>query len=440
MMGWLIWRAWIGLGFGAETCMEAPTSASLGAMGSLLQKLKELKGPPTIHQLMADLSILQDRLEKLSKVRDPSLTVKYWMKDVREISYDMEDCIDFLVNADAGAKMGWDDTISGFLTLVKEANERWSIYNLDADAGSSPTNMVVHNHLPTVFSKVVDPVGMDGPRNKLRGWMAEDEDENLKVLCILGAEGIGKTKLAELLWRELEGKFECRAFVQTAKKPDIRMILRNILSQVRPLQPVVPCAVTNLIDDVKNHLKNRRYFIVIDDLWAPSVWDVVRHAFPVNNCGSRIITTTKVDEVALACCVYNPQYIFKMKALSVDESKKLLISRTFGSGEHPGQFHKVTQEIARKCGGSPLAIIIMGSLLAIQHETVQNLEDRLKYWQYVENFLCNNLRVNATSDEILKQVLNLCYNSLPCCLKTCLLYLSVYPDNYILLKEDLVNQ
>lgn len=183
-----------------------------------------------------------------------------------------------------------------------------------------------------------------------------------------------------------------------------------------------------------------RYFIVIDDLWAPSVWDVVRHAFPVNNCGSRIITTTKVDEVALACCVYNPQYIFKMKALSVDESKKLLISRTFGSGEHPGQFHKVTQEIARKCGGSPLAIIIMGSLLAIQHETVQNLEDRLKYWQYVENFLCNNLRVNPTSDEILKQVLNLCYNSLPCCLKTCLLYLSVYPDNYILLKEDLVNQ
>lgn len=242
----------------AETSMEAPISASLGAMGSLLQKLKKLDSP-TIHQLISELSVIQDRLEKLSNVRDPSLTVIYWMKDVRELCYDMEDCIDLLVNADAGAKMGWDDTISGFLTRVKEANERWSIYNLDADAGSSPTNMVVHHHLPTVFSKVVDPVGMDGPRNKLRGWMAEDEDENLKVLCILGAEGIGKTKLAELLWRELEGKFECRAFVQTAKKPDIRMILRNILSQVRPLQPVVPCAVTNLIDDVKNHLKNRRF-------------------------------------------------------------------------------------------------------------------------------------------------------------------------------------
>lgn len=236
--------------------MEAPISASLGAMGSLLQKLKDLKSPPTIHQLMADLSVLQDHLEKLSKVRDPFLTVIYWMKDVRELSYDVEDYIDLLVNADAGAKMGWDDTISGFLTRVKEANERWSIYNLDADAGS---NMVVDHHLPTVFRMSVDPVGMDGPRNKLLGWMTEDEDENLKVLCILGAEGIGKTKLAEELWRELEGKFECRAFVQTAKKPDIRMILRNILSQVRPLQPVVPCAVTNLADDVKNHLKNRRF-------------------------------------------------------------------------------------------------------------------------------------------------------------------------------------
>lgn len=226
--------------------MEAPISASLGAMGSLLRKLKELKNPPTIHQLIADLSVLQDRLEKLSKVRDPSLTVIYWMKEVCELSYDMEDYIDLLVNADSGAKMGWDDTISGFLTRVKEANERWGIYNLDP--GSSPINMSV------------DLVGMDGPRNKILGWMTEDEDENLKVLCILGAEGIGKTKLAEELWRELEGKFECRAFVHTGKKPDIRMILRNILSQVRPFQPVVvPRAVTNLIDDVKNYLKNSRF-------------------------------------------------------------------------------------------------------------------------------------------------------------------------------------
>jgi hypothetical protein len=40
---------------------------------------------------------------------------------------------------------------------------------------------------------------------------------------------------------------------------------------------------------------------VIDDLWAVSIWDVVRRAFPDGMDCSRIIITTTVEDVARVC-------------------------------------------------------------------------------------------------------------------------------------------
>jgi hypothetical protein len=89
--------------------------------------------------------------------------------------------------------------------------------------------------------------------------------------------------------------------------------------------------------------------------------------------------------------------------------------------------------LQEKCGGLPLAIICIASLLASQTE-------RVKQWAFVQNFLRHDLGTNSSFAEALKQVLKLCYNSLPDCLKTCLLYLSIYPENYLFLKDDLVRQ
>jgi adenylylsulfate kinase-like enzyme len=54
----------------------------------------------------------------------------------------------------------------------------------------------------------------------------------LMVLSIVGFGGLGKTTLANEIYRKLEGKFQCRAFVSASQKPNVRKILRTILSQV----------------------------------------------------------------------------------------------------------------------------------------------------------------------------------------------------------------
>uniref|UniRef100_K4A162 Uncharacterized protein n=1 Tax=Setaria italica TaxID=4555 RepID=K4A162_SETIT len=271
----------------------------------------------------------------------------------------------------------------------------------------------------------VDPIGMEGPKTELVRCLKPEggdvEERQLKVVSILGVEGVGKSTLAQELW--------------PSKKPNMRRILRSILLQVRPnQQPPEACQVPNLIRNITKHLQDKRYFIILDDLWAVSVWDTVSRAFPESNCCSRIVTTTTIKDVALACCSYNPEHIFKMKSLSHDHSIGLFTRTVFGSGkECPQKFHDVSDEITGKCGGLPLAITCIAALVASQQETVH-------HWECIQKFLRQNLRTKPTSVEILKQVLNLCYSSLPRCLKTCLLYLSVYPENYLILKEDLVKQ
>lgn len=136
----------------------------------------------------------------------------------------------------------------------------------------------------------------------------------------------------------------------------------------------------------------------------------------------------------MASCSYEPEHIFQLEPLDAYDSYQLFISRVFGSRYGcPQQVNDISAYIARNCGGLPLAIICIATLVASQPETIE-------HWEFVQRFLRHNLRTSSTFAEILKQVLKLCFSSLPHCLKTCLLYLSAYPENYVFLKDDLVKQ
>ncbi|TVU24312.1 hypothetical protein EJB05_26743, partial [Eragrostis curvula] len=240
-------------------------------MGSLLKKLDELllteDCAPNIQQLREDVGSISSKLVKLSDLHDPPLTVCYWRKDARELSYDMEDCVDKFIHAkeDEKTKMDWINEITGFETRVEEVKERYDRFNLEFVLSNPNVTETVANFDPRIEneeSKPVIPLGMEGPINEILGWLKPKEDDDsklpLKVVSILGVEGVGKSTLAQELWRKLGGEFECQAFVQAAKKPDMRMILRSILSQVSRHEPPEVCQVPKLIHDIRKLLRNKR--------------------------------------------------------------------------------------------------------------------------------------------------------------------------------------
>jgi hypothetical protein len=94
--------------------------------------------------------------------------------------------------------------------------------------------------------------------NTLKAWLTDGDGPSLKVVSMVGCGGVGKTTLASELYRGIGGQFQCRAFARTSRKPDVRRLLISILSQIRPQQPPVNWEVQNLIGDIRTRLQDKR--------------------------------------------------------------------------------------------------------------------------------------------------------------------------------------
>ncbi|XP_037467329.1 disease resistance protein RGA5-like [Triticum dicoccoides] len=176
----------------------------------------------------------------------------------------------------------------------------------------------------------------------------------------------------------------------------------------------------------------RWYFIVIDDIWDSEAWGLIQSAFPETERGSRVITTTRNHDVALATCNAESEYVYKIKPLSVEDSITLFFRRTFGPKKGcPDTPRKVeiSIDILNRCGGMPLAINSIASLLAGKTDST---------WEYVWKSL--GAMTEGDDHEKMKQILDLSYIHLPDHLKTCLLYVCMYPEDREIDKHNLLRK
>jgi hypothetical protein len=166
-----------------------------------------------------------------------------------------------------------------------------------------------------------------------------------------------------------------------------------------------------------------RYLIVIDDIWSISAWEILKCVMPENGFGSRIITTTRTFDIATSCCSSFSGNIFRIESLNDDDSIKLFCRRIFHTDSCPTHLEELAKAILRKCGGLPLAILHISSLLAAKSHSKDE-------WELVLNSLGSALE-NNHSLQGMKNILLLSFYDLPPHLKTCLLHQSIHPEDYI---------
>ncbi|KAF7092700.1 hypothetical protein CFC21_095158 [Triticum aestivum] len=448
-----------------------------------------------MHLLKDDLEEISSYLDELLEVEDPPPMAMCWMNEARELSYDMEDYIDSLLlcvppdhfNKNKKRKknkkkiikkrLKWHrqityiaqvsehgvrtskrihvtvvpplpkkskiaETISEFRIYVQEAIERHDRYKLHCCSNLRRHTFLSNGRmLPMPYEETDDHVVIDGRMNEFINSLVADvaaDQQQLKVVSVLGSGCLGKTTLAKVLYKRIGMQFDCRAFIRVSKKPDMKSLLHNLFLQLHKKKQPLPANCNELgISDINisKHLQDKRYLIVIDDLWDASAWDIIKCAFPKGSHGSRIIITTQIEDVALTCCCDHWEHVFEMKPLDDDHSRKLFFNRLFGSeSDCPEEFKQVSNEIVDICGGLPLATINIASHLANQQTGLAL--DLLAY-------MCDSLRSHSWSSSTLertRKVLNLSYNNLPQHLKTCLLYFHMYPEGSIIWKDDLVKQ
>jgi disease resistance protein RPM1 len=182
-------------------------------------------------------------------------------------------------------------------------------------------------------------------------------------------------------------------------------------------------------------LKYARYLIVIDDLWHESAWKHIKCALIENNLGSKIITTTRIMGVAEICCSSDlvDGSIYELRPLSLADSESLFYHKVCRQGVLPSELKDMVQKILRKCEGLPLFIVTVANLFA--HKWAE-VDDRLYS-------LCNYIETGLEDSNDMKDmqgILSLSYFDLPSQLKTCLLYLSIFPEDHIIERDDLIHR
>ncbi|RLN04745.1 hypothetical protein C2845_PM13G11040 [Panicum miliaceum] len=447
----------------------AVVTVSMGVMKPVLAKLTTLMGDEykKLKGLRKEVTFLQHELrgmdallEKMDLADELDPQAKNWRKDIIEMSYDIEDRIDDFMQhvGEADNRVGNLQKASQYLktfkdrrrlanqfdeikTKVMEASERRKRHMLDQSI-SITAHVAVDPRLLALYKESVSLVGIDAQRNEIVNW-AMDKGQQLKLMAIVGFGGIGKTTLANEVYSEVGREFDCKAFVSVSQKPEMIGLFNSLLSQLGLGTYSHACQLQDPINKLREHLLNKRcevqlipfyrYFIIIDDLWDMRAWYVIQCTFPPNNQCSRVILTTRNEDVARSCCG-NHGCIHNMKPLSDQDSRKLFFGRIFGSeNDCPSQLRKASYEILKKCDGLPLAIITMASLLACQQMRLEG------QWEYIHNSLATKFATNSNYEEMM-YILDLSYKNLPRHLKACFLYLGSYPEDHEIGKVELIRR
>nr|XP_023929746.1 putative disease resistance protein RGA3 [Quercus suber] len=203
--------------------------------------------------------------------------------------------------------------------------------------------------------------------------------ENLAIYAICGMGGLGKTTLAQLIYNgvRVEKHFELRIWVCVSDDFQIIKLVRAIiesidgsgcnLSQLDPLR-----------QRLQEKLRGRRFLLVLDDVWNENheEWDRLKHMLTCGAKGSMLIVTTRIETIARMMATVLP--IHHMGFLSDDDSWSLFKGRAFGMErvEEKSELASIGKEIVKKCGGVPLAIKALGSLMS--------LKSRKSDWESVE--------------------------------------------------------
>lgn len=258
--------------------MELAGDASGAAIKSLLTKLGSLLAQEyaLISGVRGDVQFINDELASmlafLSNLQHSNEghdeQTEDWMKQVREVAYDIEDCIDDFTHSLDPDRRG-DDCWSKLLRALYEIRTCWPRRNIAAKiaqlkerardvgerrgrygvsnpvpAGKGIKNTMTmvghgHGHYPADHQEVArrlvsidKPVGVSD-MHSLETWITSDENKKLGVLSIFGFGGVGKTTAAMALYRSCGVKFMRRAMVTVSHSTDPDEVLKDILKQLK---------------------------------------------------------------------------------------------------------------------------------------------------------------------------------------------------------------
>ncbi|XP_031254343.1 putative disease resistance protein RGA3 [Pistacia vera] len=366
---------------------------------------------PDLRKLEATLSTIKAVLLDAEEQQTHNHELRFWLWKLKYVLYDAEDVLDEF-EYEASRRQVEKPKVSSFFSSfqsklspkIKEIRKRLD----EIEASVSKFNLNERTDVRRVFSRnsfdnANDVLGREGDKENMVNLLMQpcDPVESFSVIPVVGIRGIGKSTLAKMVYNDgrVDKHFELRMWVCVSDDFD----------------------VSKLMKEVSTSANGKKFFLVLDDVRSESHvnWNDLRELLLDCASGSKIMVTTCSNQVASTMGSV-PAYV--LKGLSHEDSMSLFVKWAFREGVEKNypNLVKIGDEIVRNCGGIPLVVRTLGSVL---------YQNTYKHdWLLIKD--SDRLRLLEQGKGDILPSLKLCYDHLPCHLQRCFAYCSLFPKGY----------
>ncbi|KAL3537066.1 hypothetical protein ACH5RR_000432 [Cinchona calisaya] len=414
-----------------------PKVDELGFIDFLLENLTEFTsweaGPIAlakrqIQTIQEELVFLRSFLGKIVELRNEQEEFQCLWNRVVELAFRVEFLIDSLVVGDIPDSFPTPfDSIAEEVKITKlDALNIFDSKGLDIKVKKVAESS---NYFPSERSMPIikdDIVGFDDEAKSIIDRL-ERGAKQLQIVAIVGMPGAGKTTLAKMVYNDFSivSHFHVCAWCCVSQVYNKKNLLLEILTYIfgKLSNEYFEMSEDDLAFKLFRSLKQRKYLIVLDDVWDISAWNSLEASFPKDACGSRIMLTSRHLDVAPKDKLDREPHV--LRQLTNDEGWKLLKAKLFPRDDWPPTLCELGMQIVETCKGLPLTIVILAGTLA----TVDQ-----RGWKEVVEHISSS---TVPGMEQWKNMFELSYRYLPDELKPCLLYFGAFPEDQELATKKL---
>ncbi|KAL4597191.1 hypothetical protein ACB092_12G217400 [Castanea dentata] len=249
-------------------------------------------------------------------------------------------------------------------------------------------SIVIQKIIARIFSELYhklpcaseDLVGMDSCVEEILDSYLSEELGDVRLVGICGMGGMGKTTLAQEIYRRISGNFEASSFIANVrdetKNHGLVPLQKQLLSKILLESEINIWNVWEGIDIIRNTLCNKNVFIVLDDVDEDEQLKALAGRHNWFGPGSRIILTSRNSHILQRNGVDD---VYTVKGLNDDEALKLFSWNAFKKPHPEENYVDLSKNFVNYANGLPLALKVVGSsLYAKGRNEWKNALDKLK--------------------------------------------------------------